>query len=226
MIKDGSANLFVCGVSRPEVRWCSAGNAWDASERRRTKLLVLCHQKARPGPQVLKEPVELPVHLVVLWDFPRSLLDVLHHVDDLAQDSVESGDGIVRWWRVGRRTGPFHEQTRGLGDWSLRASFKDTGCWSRFTELSGDFAQNWCDPEDRRAICGFFSQPEIRKLVKSQYARGALKPQCCELRTHRPPGGPSHGVRALPARPALVPVGVLRPGATRPPMRPSSDRLP
>ena len=88
MIKDGSANLFACGVTWPEVRWCSAGNAWDAPERRRTELLVFCHQKARPGPQVLKKPVELPVHLMILWDFPGSLLDVLRHVDDVTQDSV------------------------------------------------------------------------------------------------------------------------------------------
>jgi hypothetical protein len=119
MIKDGSANLFVGGVSRPEVRWCSAGHAGDAPERRRTKLLVFCHQKTCPVPQVLKKPLELPVQLIVLWDFPESLLDVLHHVDDLTQDSVESGDGIVRWWRVGRRTGPLQEQARGSGDCSL-----------------------------------------------------------------------------------------------------------
>ena len=84
MIKEGSANLFVRGVSRPEVHRCSAGDARDASKRRRPKLLVLCHQKARPGPQILEEPVDLPVQFMVFRDFPVSLLDVLHYVNYLA----------------------------------------------------------------------------------------------------------------------------------------------
>lgn len=96
MNKNGSSNIFVGGVTRPEIRWCSAGNSWYAADRRRTKLLVFCHQNARPRPQVVKKPVELPVHLMVLRDLPVRLLDLLHHVDDLTQDSVESGDRIVR----------------------------------------------------------------------------------------------------------------------------------
>ena len=75
-------------------------------------MLVLCHERARPGLQVFEKPLELPVHLMVPGDFPVSLLDVLHHVDDLAQDIVECGDRLAGWRRVGGRTGPFHEKVR------------------------------------------------------------------------------------------------------------------
>ena len=97
VIKDGSTNLLVCGASGPEVRWRSAGDARHAPERRCPELQVFGHQEARPGPHVLKELVEFPMQLMVRWDLSVSLLDVLHHVDDLTQDSVESGDRIVRW---------------------------------------------------------------------------------------------------------------------------------
>jgi hypothetical protein len=112
-VKDGSTNLVVCGVSRPEVRWRSAGNARHAAQRRGAKDLVFSHQKARPGPQVRKELVEFPVQLMVRWDLSVSLLDVLHDVDDLTQDSIESGDRIVRWRCVGvGRTGPLFRRIR------------------------------------------------------------------------------------------------------------------
>ena len=102
MFEDGAANLLVRGASRPQVRRCSAGNARHAPERRRAKLLVFCHEKLCPVPNVRRQPVEFSVQLVVPRDFSVSLLDVLHHVDDLTQDSVESSDRIVRWWRERR----------------------------------------------------------------------------------------------------------------------------
>ena len=77
-------------------------------------MLVLFHEKARPGPQAFKKPLELLVHLMVPGDLPVSLLDFLHHVDDLAQDTVECGGRLVGWWRVSGRTGPFHEEVRLL----------------------------------------------------------------------------------------------------------------
>ena len=49
---------------------------------------------------------------MALRDLPVRLLDLLHHIDDLTQDSVESGDRIMRCWRVGGRTSPFHEDAR------------------------------------------------------------------------------------------------------------------
>ncbi len=114
IIKEGSADLVVCRASRPEVEWCSAGNAWDFPERRQTKLLVFCHKTDRPALQVLQKLVELSVHLMAVWDFPFSLFDVLHQVDDLTQHSVESSDSVGRWWRVGRRTGPLSPKTAGV----------------------------------------------------------------------------------------------------------------
>ena len=101
MIKDRSANLFIRGVPRPEVRWGSAGEALDASKRRRTKLLIFGHQKARPGPHGREKLVELPVQFMVPWDFPGRLLDVSYYVNDITQGSVEGGDGVVRWRCVG-----------------------------------------------------------------------------------------------------------------------------
>ena len=92
------------------------GNGWHTPKRRITKLLVLFHEKACPGPQAFKKPLELLVHLVVPWHLPVSLLDFLHHVDDLAQDTVECGGRLVRWWRVSRRTGPFQEEVRLLNE--------------------------------------------------------------------------------------------------------------
>jgi hypothetical protein len=89
MIEDGSANLFVRGVSRPEVQRRSASGTWDASKRRRTKLLAFGHQKAGPASQILKKLVELLVQFMISRDLPISLLDVRHHVNDLTQSSVE-----------------------------------------------------------------------------------------------------------------------------------------
>jgi len=40
------------------------------------------------------------VHLMGIGNFSIGLLYILHHVDDLTQDSVESVDRIV-WWHVG-----------------------------------------------------------------------------------------------------------------------------
>jgi len=100
MIEDGSANLFVRGGSRPEVRGYPAGNADHAPKWGRAKFFVLCHQEPRPAPEVLEKPVEFAVHLVGVGNFPVGLFDILHHVDDLTQDSVESVDRIV-WWHVG-----------------------------------------------------------------------------------------------------------------------------
>src|SRR5476651_1569816 len=97
MIKDGSANLFVRGVSGPEVHWCSTGHACNAFKSRRPKLIVLSHQKACPDLQIPKKLVEFLVQLMVAWNLPGSLLDVRHHVDDLAQGGVDGGDGVVRW---------------------------------------------------------------------------------------------------------------------------------
>jgi hypothetical protein len=105
MTDDGSAHLLVRGIPRPKVRWYPASNAWDASEGRRPEDLIFCHQEARPSPQVLEETVKLPVKFMISRDFPVGLLDVLHHIDDLTQDSVESDDRVVWSWRFGRRTG-------------------------------------------------------------------------------------------------------------------------
>ncbi len=112
-IEDGTANLFVRGGARPEVRRGAAGNARNAPERRRPKVLVFFHQKTRPVPDVLEEPVEPPVQRVVVRDLSVRLLDLLHDVDDLTQDSVEGCDRVVGWWHVARRTGLFHEQICG-----------------------------------------------------------------------------------------------------------------
>ncbi len=44
---------------------------------------------------------------MVTRDFPISLLDLLYHVNNLTQDSVESGGRGERVWRIGQRSGPF-----------------------------------------------------------------------------------------------------------------------
>ncbi len=119
---DGLAHLLVRGISRPQVRWNSAGNAWDAAEGRRTKFLVFGHQKARPSSQVLKETVELPMQFVVPRDLPVGLFDVLHHIDDFAQDPVEGGDCIVWSWRIGRRTGLFPRIAEVLASRAIRST--------------------------------------------------------------------------------------------------------
>ncbi len=49
------------------------------------------------------------MEFMVPRDLPISLFDVLHDVDDLTQDFIESGDRIVRSWHIGRRRGTFHE---------------------------------------------------------------------------------------------------------------------
>src|ERR1700722_4841054 len=59
--EDGGANLFIRRVSRPEIRGCPAGNAGHARQGRRAEFLVFRHQKAGPGPEVFKEPVEFRV---------------------------------------------------------------------------------------------------------------------------------------------------------------------
>ena len=92
-------------------------------------MLFLCREKARPGPQVFKKSVEPAVHLMVPRDFPVSLLDVLHHVDDLAQDTVECGNRVVGWRSVGGRTSPFHEEVRVLVE-LMRATL-DATAWAR-----------------------------------------------------------------------------------------------
>jgi hypothetical protein len=128
MIEDGSADLFVGRVSRPEVRGSSAGNADHIPERGGTKFFVFCHQLARPVPEVLKEPVEFPVHLMGVGNFSVCLLDVLHHVDDLTQDSVERVGRII-WWHWGGRTSPFREVPGGDSVWNMgRLSVVCTGC--------------------------------------------------------------------------------------------------
>jgi hypothetical protein len=38
------------------------------------------------------------VHLMGVGHFSIRLLDLLHNVDDLTQDSVESCEGIIRWF--------------------------------------------------------------------------------------------------------------------------------
>jgi hypothetical protein len=119
---DGLADLLVRGISRPQVRWGSAGNARDAAKGGRTKLLIFGHQKARPVPQVVKETVERPVEFMVPRDLAVSLLDVLHHVDDLAQNSVE-GDNRILWsWRIGRRTGLFPRIAEVLAIRAIRST--------------------------------------------------------------------------------------------------------
>jgi hypothetical protein len=121
VIEDGSTNLFVCGVPRPEIRRRPAGDARHGSEGRRAKVLVFGHQKARPGPEVCKEPVELLMQLVVRWDLSVGLLDVLHNVDDLTQDSIECGDRIVRRRCVGGgRTSPLFTMTMTYRSWIRR----------------------------------------------------------------------------------------------------------
>src|ERR1700678_3279638 len=106
MFEDGSADLFVSGASGPQVRGCSSGDTHQIPEGGGTKFVILLHQKAGPAPEVIKEPVELPVHLVGVGNFSVRLLDILHHIDDLTQDSVEGDDRII-WWHVGEPTTSF-----------------------------------------------------------------------------------------------------------------------
>ena len=95
MIGDGLTNFFVRGRPRPKVRWSSAGNTRHARKRGNAKLLVFLDEEARPASQVVEEPVELGVQMMVLWDLPVGLLDFLDEIDDLIEDLVEGSDGIV-----------------------------------------------------------------------------------------------------------------------------------
>jgi hypothetical protein len=97
VIEDCSANFFVRGVTRPKVQRSAAGRAGDTPKRRGPKLGVFSHQKARPGPQILEELVELPMQLMVSRDLPVRLLDIGHQVNDLTQYSVEGSDSVGRW---------------------------------------------------------------------------------------------------------------------------------
>jgi len=101
VIENRSANFFVRGVARPKVLRRATSSAGDTPQRRRTKLRVFSHHKARPVPQILEELVELPMQFMVSWDLPVCLLDIQHQVNDLTQDSVEGSDGVVRWRWVG-----------------------------------------------------------------------------------------------------------------------------
>ncbi len=94
VIDDGSAHFFVCGGPRPKVRWRSPGHARHARKWRYAKLFVFLDEEARPASQVVEEPVELAVQMMVLWDPPVGLLDFLDEVDNLTQDLVEGSDGI------------------------------------------------------------------------------------------------------------------------------------
>ncbi len=50
------------------------------------------------------------MQFMVLRDLAVGLLDVLDHVEDLAQNAIEGGDRIARWWLGGGRTGPFTKE--------------------------------------------------------------------------------------------------------------------
>jgi hypothetical protein len=95
VIDDGAANFFVGGGPRPKVRRRSAGNTRHARKRRYAKLFVFLDKKAGPASQVVEEPVELGVQMMVFWDLPVGLLDFLDEIDDLTQDLIEGSDGIV-----------------------------------------------------------------------------------------------------------------------------------
>jgi hypothetical protein len=127
MIDNFSAHLLVRRDSRPEVRRRSAGNARHARERRDAELLVFFDQEIRPFPQVVEEPVELRMQLVVLRDLAVRLLYVLDNVEDLTQDSIEGDDRIIRC-REDRRTNPLSRQN--VRNWSTdltRADRSSTG---------------------------------------------------------------------------------------------------
>jgi hypothetical protein len=119
MIKYGTANLFVGGAARPEVWGYSARDAKHVSERGATKFFIFCHKKCRPGPEVVKKPVEFRVYLMGIGNFSVGLFDILHNVDDLAQDSVESVDRLI-WWHVGGRKASFSEIPGTDGLWKHR----------------------------------------------------------------------------------------------------------
>ena len=61
MIDDGPPNLSIGSSPRPEIGWCSAGDAGDTPKGRYAKFLVLLDEKSRPPPQVVEEQVELRV---------------------------------------------------------------------------------------------------------------------------------------------------------------------
>jgi hypothetical protein len=169
MIEDGSANLFVSGASRPEVRGYSASNADHAPEGGRTKFFIFCHQKARPAPEVLKKPVEFPVNLMGIGNFSVSLLDVLHDVDDLTQDSVESVDRIIRW-HVGGRKASFAEDPKGGGIGSMgRLSLVCPGryqvLWKPSKSGRVSIASQWLGRSQLRL--------KIRAAIRRKAPRGA-----------------------------------------------------
>jgi hypothetical protein len=88
-------NFVVRGGPRPKVRRRSAGNTRHARKRRNPELFVFLYEEASPASQVVEEPVELRVQVMVLRDLPVGLLDFLDEIENLTQDLVESPDGIV-----------------------------------------------------------------------------------------------------------------------------------
>jgi hypothetical protein len=92
--------LLVSGASRPKIEWLSAFSARHERQWAHTKSLVAIAKQRLPSHEIAEELIELAVQLVCLRDFPIGLFDLLDHVDDFAQHTVEGSRGVI-WHRDG-----------------------------------------------------------------------------------------------------------------------------
>ena len=95
VLADDVTDLLVGRRARPEGRRRSAGDARHARQWRHSQHLVLIGEQAGPAPKVGKELVEPGSQNVRVGNLLMGLLDVLHHVDDLAEHLIQRRDRIV-----------------------------------------------------------------------------------------------------------------------------------
>jgi len=94
MLADDTADFLVARGPMPGVRWCSAGGARHARQRRHAECLFLVSKQPGPGSQIVEELVEHRVQGVRLGNPSVGLLHVQNRVDYLAEHLVE-GDGRI-----------------------------------------------------------------------------------------------------------------------------------
>ena len=104
MIRRTSSSVVVPGQRLAGTRPATLGMLASGDH---TECFILLNEQLSPHPQVAKEPVELGVESLRLGDLHMRLLDVLHHVDDLAEHLIEGVGRIVGWGRahVGKEPG-------------------------------------------------------------------------------------------------------------------------
>jgi hypothetical protein len=95
-VADQTAHFTFSGVSSPESRPFSASNARHERQWTDTKDDVAVAERSHPAPEIAEKLVQLGVQSPSPFAPPQCHLHLEDHIDDLAEDPVESSDRLRR----------------------------------------------------------------------------------------------------------------------------------